>query len=977
MSACLTEDTLFAYLEGQLGDEESERLLAHTDVCTSCFTLLAEAARTYLSASPASPSGSRVPDESAGHWRPPDVVDEYRLLRPIGRGAVGQVYLAIDTQLDRAVALKFLAVEAHASTRERFRLEARAVARLQHPNVVTLYRVGEVAGRPFLVSAFVRGRNLSHLAKPTPWRDALDIGLQLARGVAAAHRAGVLHRDIKPANVIVAEDGAVTVLDFGLAKLMESGGQHLPHVSIDETVSAALDISPSLTATGALLGTPLYMAPEAWRAEPSTAQMDVYSLGAVLYELCVGAPPHGGANVPEIRRKVLSEDVSLAETEVHPELGGIIERCLRREPSARFHSAVELAAALESLHARLPRAALPRPRRRRHWLSAATFVAVLLASTAATLRLKSQTIQRKQPSAQKCSADGWCWDASWTGRLEGVWGSARDDAWAVGERGAILHWDGQRWSRVESGSVADLYAVRGSARDDVWATGDWGTILHWDGRSWSQRPSGTTALLADVWSFDGKDAWAVGLDGGTLHWNGVTWKAVPSGTVNGLYRVAATAPDDVWAVGQAGTILHWDGKRWATSLVTGPSDEILMGLHCFGRNDVWVGGRHAGKLLHWDGTRWAKVPVPDIVPTSERDDYWFSAIWGTSARDLWLLPKRRPPLHWDGTKWTEHKSSVAAELYRFWGSGADDIWATGDLGILVHWDGQTWSPPTPPIPYVGYYAIWASSSANVWLAGWGNDRRGPGYAIAARWDGAQLTPIPVSGVPILHALWGSGGDDVWAAGGEGAILHWDGHAFEHVPSGTHELLRGLWGGARHDIWAVGDHGTILHWLGGGWSVVPSGVQAALHAVWGTGANNVWVVGEHGTILHWQGASWTKVPSGTDERLRAIWGSRADEIWAVGTSGTILAWNGSAWSPVFSDTVEHFLSISGSGPDDVWATTDIWASYRSTIVHWNGKFWSALDRTPRTPLTAVWAFDRGSAIAVGSAGTILQFRPLER
>jgi hypothetical protein len=985
MTECVSEAALVAYLDGRLPADESEHLLRHTDSCQSCFALLTEAARSHLSPSPT----SEAPSDVHGEWQPPPVVDEYRLVGPIGRGAAGQVYLALDTQLERPVALKFLAVDAQASTRERFRLEARAVARLSHPNVVTLYRVGEVANRPFLVSEFVRGRNLQHVAKPMPWREVLAIGLQLARGVAAAHRAGVLHRDIKPANIIVADDGVVTVLDFGLAKLMESGGQSVAHLtsasvsaiaSANGSVSAALDVSPSLTATGALLGTPLYMAPEAWRAEPSTAQMDVYSLGAVLYELCVGSPPHTGASVQEIRRKVLAEDVAVAGHQIPPAFAAIIERCLLREPTARFASAIELGDALEELHARdgMP-ARVPRPPRRRWWAATLAVLAVALAGLSVKMVVKSSGARSKRTVALKCSAEGWCWDSSWTGRQEGVWGSARDDVWHVGERGAIFHWDGVEWRRVESGTVADLYGVHGSRRDDVWATGDWGTILHWDGNSWSQRASGSGTLLADVWSFAPGDAWTVGLDGSTLHWNGVAWRAVPSGTVNGLYRLAATAPDDLWAVGKGGTILHWDGKRWTTSLETGPSQEVLMGIKCIARNDVWAVGRFdAARILHWDGVRWSRVPDPDIIPADEKKDYWFSAVWGTGPHDVWLVPKHRQCLlHWDGRKWARFDVDALGELYRLWGSGKDDIWATGDL-IAVHWDGHKWRPPKPEPPYVGYQAVWASSPENVWVAGWGTGpTRDDAYAVAARWDGEQLNPIPVPGINTISALWGSGSDDVWAAGGHGAILRYDGHAFVSIPSGTQELLRGLWGSGRDDVWSVGDRGTIVHWQGATWSTVPSGTQAALYGVWGTGPSNIWSVGDHGTILHWRGRAWSLVPSGTEEKLRGIWGSGQNDIWAVGNRGTILRWSGSAWTATFSDTPEHLLGVGGSGPDDIWAVSDIWQSYHSTIVHWNGKFWSALERTPREPMYAVWAFDRGNALAVGVTGSILQFRPLDR
>src|SRR5205814_6933059 len=134
--------------------------------------------------------------------------------RLLGQGAMGHVYLAQDTLLDRPVAVKFIAsVDPNPQERERFLVEARAIARLQHPNVVTIYRVGEVTGQPYLISEFVRGETLDKLAKPAPWQRALRIAQGLARGLAAAHRSGVLHRDIKPANAILSDDGEAKLLD--------------------------------------------------------------------------------------------------------------------------------------------------------------------------------------------------------------------------------------------------------------------------------------------------------------------------------------------------------------------------------------------------------------------------------------------------------------------------------------------------------------------------------------------------------------------------------------------------------------------------------------------------------------------------------------------------------------------------------------------------------------------------------------------
>nr|WP_249039720.1 SUMF1/EgtB/PvdO family nonheme iron enzyme [Archangium gephyra] len=352
---------------------------------------------------------------TAPQWEPPPVFEEYRLLRPLGNGAMGQVYLAHDTLLDRLVAVKFVSgIAPDESQRERFRTEARAIARLQHPNIVAVHRIGEVRSRPYLVSELIRGNSLDKLQWPVPWEKALGLGIGLARGLAAAHRKGVLHRDIKPANAMLSEEGEVKLLDFGLAKLLDaaegtgaaprpaglartalpsvdalaSAGESvtLPPKTLPPAAPAAPSVetgasteddasvtwvpterpgsgespagearpaSGSQTVAGAWIGTPRYMAPEIWRGEAASSRSDVYSLGAVLFEMCAGQPPYP----PELDLNALMEAVlnhrapavSAVVPGVEPRFAAIIDRCLEPDPAHRFSSAEALREALEAL----------------------------------------------------------------------------------------------------------------------------------------------------------------------------------------------------------------------------------------------------------------------------------------------------------------------------------------------------------------------------------------------------------------------------------------------------------------------------------------------------------------------------------------------------------------------------------------------------------------------------------------------------
>lgn len=312
--------------------------------------------------------------------------EEYHIVRPLGRGAMGEVFLAHDTALDRAVAIKLASGGAkegvrEGSSRERLFAEARALARVRHENVIAIHRVGEVRGRPYLVSEHVAGESLDSVVGPVEETALLRIARGLASALAAVHRAGLLHRDIKPANAVLGPDGVVKLIDFGLAEAMSGEGEpagrsdvpppRLACRGVDPTISlqvtqivepsSAVGRSPrDLWAEGAgapsarryrMAGTPLYMAPEMWAGGRASAQTDIYALGATLYRLAAGEAPF--SRVPSERlcaAKLGSEadPVSRAAPRLSPWLAAVIERAIARSPEERYPSAEALLAALES-----------------------------------------------------------------------------------------------------------------------------------------------------------------------------------------------------------------------------------------------------------------------------------------------------------------------------------------------------------------------------------------------------------------------------------------------------------------------------------------------------------------------------------------------------------------------------------------------------------------------------------------------------
>lgn len=375
MTDHLSEQVLADLIEQRLDSDALASVHSHIDTCEECRLLVAAMAGSFYAeqsvpvrASTRLPSlalateqlASRLDSAALRDWQPPQRIDEFRLISPLGRGAMGQVYLAHDTILERTVAIKFIAsVEPDRVARERFLYEARAIAKLSHPNVVSIHRVGEVEGRPYLVSEFVKGQGLDVLDKPVPWPRLLEVGIDLARGLSAAHRCGVLHRDIKPGNAILAEDGTVKLLDFGLAKVIRPP-DHESHLIPEQNqkssdADSAGVMNFALTAQGTFLGTPLYLAPEQWQGNPASWQSDLYALGAVLYELCAGRPPYIASSMADLRELVLGSDprpLRALKSDVDPSFAALIDRCLSRHPSQRPAAAEELLRSLLVLQRR-------------------------------------------------------------------------------------------------------------------------------------------------------------------------------------------------------------------------------------------------------------------------------------------------------------------------------------------------------------------------------------------------------------------------------------------------------------------------------------------------------------------------------------------------------------------------------------------------------------------------------------------------
>jgi eukaryotic-like serine/threonine-protein kinase len=325
-------------------------------------------------------------------------IGPYQLVRKLGAGGMGEVYLAHDTRLARQVAVKILPREfsSDAERRGRFLREAKAASALNHPNIVTVHDFGSEREIDYLVMEYVSGKPLDRLIPHNGLkvREALHYGMQIADAVGYAHAGGILHRDLKPANVMVTGNGTVKVVDFGLAKVITG------------------DVTRSIeTRDGMILGTAAYMSPEQAEGKPLDACSDIFSFGSMLYEMVTGRRPFHRDSVASTIAAIVHDEpepVSVAADDVPAPLGAVIERCLRKDPGQRFASMAEVKAALENVRndlnqsrAASPSLAAPKQDGRRRWFSAgALLIGLIVAGGLGWLYVRTRNTGPSQQDSQ-------------------------------------------------------------------------------------------------------------------------------------------------------------------------------------------------------------------------------------------------------------------------------------------------------------------------------------------------------------------------------------------------------------------------------------------------------------------------------------------------------------------------------------------------------------------------------------------------
>ncbi len=355
-------------------------------------------------------------------FAPDTQLGPYKIISLIGSGGMGEVYRARDTRLLRDVALKVLPASFtnDPDRLRRFEQEARAVAALNHPNIVSVYDVGNSGGVHYIVSELLEGETLRQRITPTgmPSRKAIELAVQLANGLAAAHEQGIVHRDLKPENLFITRAGRLKILDFGLAKLRRER-------AIDETVGSK---TAAQTEAGQVLGTAGYMSPEQVKGEAADHRSDIFSFGSIFYEMLNGQRAFKRNTSAETMTAILNEDppeFSLKSGAIPPALERIVRHCMEKQPGQRFQSAHDIAFDLESLSSISATAAVPAATASRKWIRPALAALLLLvAGLALGAWLKPNTPELHPKLHRITFRRGTIWSARFTPDGNIVYGAA-------------------------------------------------------------------------------------------------------------------------------------------------------------------------------------------------------------------------------------------------------------------------------------------------------------------------------------------------------------------------------------------------------------------------------------------------------------------------------------------------------------------------------------------------------------------------
>jgi hypothetical protein len=564
-----------------------------------------------------------------------------------------------------------------------------------------------------------------------------------------------------------------------------------------------------------------------------------------------------------------------------------------------------------------------------------------------------------------CPKPGWTTMTSGvTVGLHGVWGSAGDDVFAVGDKGTILHFDGKSWSKMISPTTADLAAVFGTGPSRVFAVGKSGVVLQYAGKAWSNLgPTSGGEDLRGVWA-GASDVWVVGAAGAIYRHDGTKWTSLKKDSV-GWRAVWGRSSSEVYVAGGA-QVDRYDGSGWST--VLGPDYEAVSAIWGNDMGLVAVGtivgrtGLNAGAIWQESAGTWTSA-------SGSAGSSPLNAVWGSTddgaalaPRDLFVVGQSGSVRYFDGSGWHDHSQAAGSvkNLEGVWRSDDNQLFVVGELGTILHHRGpwrrlpkQTnntltaiWGTGPADLVIVGQKGLvlrykggaWKSELAgdklhdDVWASAKGEiyTLYSPGAFPAGnvmKWDGTSWSDFH----KIAHftsGIWGADTGELVVAGYK-IIEHFDGAAWK-----SHESLPTIyldvWGTSAADIYAVGKPGGVSHFDGKSWThdtTVP--VTDDLLGVWGVGGE-VFVSGDKGTVLRGKTGSWTQLTTDMSARFDRVWASSASDVFLVGSSSLAVRYDGKIFRSTVTGTSHPLHDVWGSGPDDVYAVGG-----GGTVLQWCG------------------------------------------
>jgi len=523
------------------------------------------------------------------------------------------------------------------------------------------------------------------------------------------------------------------------------------------------------------------------------------------------------------------------------------------------------------------------------------------------------------------------------------------------------------WQVMNKPAATTIRAMSLLSDNDGWAVGNDGAILHWQNGTWIAATSPVTANLTAVDVLSANDAWAVGTRH-ILHYTG-TWNIVNNPTGVALRAVGMVSSTLGYAVGDGAKLLRYNGTSW--NFTGNPITDTNISYNAIAMisgNDGWIVGGRVGDnsnapqsvILRLVAGNWTVVTSPIQEPL-----YALSVV---AANDVWAVGALGSVIHFDGVAWNPIPTTTSSTLNGVAMLSPTYGWAVGNSDTILRWDGITWSAVSGPNTK-SIFAIAAPSSAVI-VAG-GEDALQYKQTTNATWQllaNQQTAPVnkALRGVSLVSSTEG------WAVGNSGTLLRWNGSAWSDVAVPTSNNLIGVDMLNGSEGWAVGTN-DILHFTAGNWVTVTKPTGAALRSVSVVAANNAWAVGDNGVTLNWDGSKWNFVTSPTTRTLSSVFMLSNIDGWAVGgNSGTpntsvILRWNGSVWSPVNSPTTNPLNAVVMLSSNDGWAV-----GANGVIVHWDGVAWSKLTSPVSNGLNGIAMVSATSGWAVGNAGALIRW-----